>query len=194
MITNAIGEQNLLRGVVDSVECDECGAQFKEPLRSEVEDSTATPLRTGNERFLALAYRVSPQLGSRAVALVVPVNRVVEIIDVTSWSAMPGGADHVRGMIAWRKQAIVVLDPSCWVGLGNLPQESSRVIITKIGGVTLGLLAGPTVTKLSPNVPCIPTRHHVTLNQNRVLGVYDTTDLTIILPDWRGLIASNHTV
>ncbi len=206
MTTKAIDELNLLSSAggttavgidmsgVASVADGESGSQLEEPLRSEADDFTDTPSRTANERFLAFAYRVTVQPCGRAVALVVPVNRVVEIIDATSWSAIPDGADHVRGEIVWRKQAIVVLDPSCWVGLGNMPLESSRVVVTKIGGVIVGLLAGPTVTMLAPSVPCIPTRHHVTLNPNRVLGVYDTTDLTIILPDWRGFIASNRTV
>lgn len=206
MTTNAIDELNLLSSAggttavgidmsgVASVADGESGSQLEEPLRSEADDFTDTPSRTGNERFLAFAYRVTVQPCGRAVALVVPVNRVVEIIDATSWSAIPGGADHVRGEIVWRKQTIVVLDPSCWVGLGNVPLESSRVVVTKIGGVTIGLLAGLTVTMLAPSVPCIPTRHLVTLNPNRVLGAYDTTDLTIILPDWRGFIASNRTV
>ena len=194
MTTNAIDEPHRLRCAVGNLEGSDSGSQLVDPLRSDVEDSSGTPSRTGSERFLAFAYRVSAQLGSRDVALVVPVNRVVEIIDATSWSAIPDGADHVRGEIVWRKQALVVLDPSCWVGLGNMPLESSRVVVTKIGGVTMGLLAGPTVTMLAPSVPCIPTRHLVTLNRNRVLGVYDTTDLTIIMPDWRGFIAPHRTV
>lgn len=190
MTTNAIDELHLLSSAGGS---GEGSSQLEDSLRSEVEDSIGTSSRTGGERFLAFAYRVSSQPGSRAVALVVPVNRVVEIIDATTWSTIPGGADHVRGEIVWRKQAVVVLDPSCWVGLGNRPLESSRVVVTKIGGVIVGLLAGPTVTMLAPSVPCIPTRHLVTLNPNRVLGVYDTTDLTIIMPDWRGFIASHRT-
>ncbi len=191
MTTNAIDIDMFGAATVADIEC---GSQLEDPLRSEVEDSPGTPSRTGSERFLAFAYRVTSQPGGRAVALVVPVNRVVEIIDATTWSTIPGGADHVRGEIVWRKQAIVVLDPSCWVGLGNRPLESSRVVVTKIGGVIVGLLAGPTVTMLAPSVPYIPTRHLVTLNLNRVLGVYDTTDLTIIMPDWRGFIALNRRV
>ena len=194
MTTNAIDEPHRLRCAVGNLEGSECGSQLDDPLQSDVEDSPGTPSRTGSERFIAFAYRVTVQPGGRAVALVVPVNRVVEIIDATSWSAIPDRADHVRGEIVWRKQALVVLDPSCWVGLGNMPLESSRVVVTKIGGVTIGLLSGPTVTMLAPSVPCIPTRHLVTLNRNRVLGVYDTTDLTIIMPDWRGFIASHRTV
>ena len=153
---------------------------------------TTKSSRTDTERFLAFAYRDSTQPGGRRVALVVPVNRVVEIMDVTKWTVSPSGVEHDCGRIDWRKQEIAVLDPSGWVGLGVTPHESSRVVITKFDNVTVGLLTGPTVVMLASSVPCIPTRHLVAVNSDRVLGVYDTTDLTIILPDWRGFKASIH--
>jgi purine-binding chemotaxis protein CheW len=143
--------------------------------------------KVATDRWLAIGWQESP--GGRSIAIVVPVSIVVEVVDAPPATRVPGAPEHVRGLIEWRGRPLVVAEPSRWVGLSELA-ASPRVVVVRSGGRKIGLAAGTTVKVLTLNAPCIPSRHAIFFNPDTTLGAFDTTDATLVSPNWEAFLQS----
>lgn len=113
----------------------------------------------------------------------------IVVVDAPPATRVPGAPAHVRGLMEWRGRPLVVAEPSRWVGFGELA-SSPRVVVVRSGGTKIGLAAGTTVKVLTLNSPCIPSRHAFAFNPDATLGAFDTTDATIVSPDWEAFLQS----
>ena len=159
-------------------------SQF-DPNRPRVASKTGRKVAT--DRWLAIGWQESP--GGRALAIAVPVSIVVEVVDAPPATRVPGAPAHVRGLMEWRGRPLVVAEPSRWVGIGELA-ASPRVVVVRSGGTKIGLAAGTTVKVLALDAQCIPSRHAFAFNPDAILGTFDTTDATIVSPDWEAFLQS----
>lgn len=149
----------------------------------------ARPAKPAN-RLLALAWGELPGPTRRAVALGLPTPSAIEILPAVPPAAVPAAEDHVRGVVEWRGRPLTLLDPARWVGLTTAPRFA-RVVVAGFGGVRVGLVSGPEVRMLSAGTPVVPARHELTLKAERVRGVVDATDVTLVIPDWGRLVAGH---
>lgn len=137
-------------------------------------------------RWLGIGWACYPGPGDRPVVVAVPVGMVAEVIDAAPPAAVPNAAGHVRGVVGWRGRGLTVLDPLRWVGL-DVTTRTDRVLVVRAGGLTLGLAAGDGVKVLDPLAGAIPARRPLAHRADRVSGCFDTSDATVILPDWAAL-------
>lgn len=145
-----------------------------------------TGKKLASDRILAIAQREHPLPGGRLVGFGIPVGSVIEIIDLPVGTVVPGAAEHVREVVQWRTTALPVIDLSMWCGLATpLSTATSRraAIVRTVTGEKLGLLTGATVKMLTLPLPNIPVRRAITVNAERVAGLFDTNEMTLIIPD-----------
>jgi chemotaxis signal transduction protein len=140
------------------------------------------------ERMVLFAQAECALLGGRAVGFGVPAGCVTEVIDPPAGSPVPSGEPFVREVIAWRGQAVAVLDTARWCGV-PLPAPASRrvVLVRTPGRETVGLLAGDGVKLLPLPIPHLTTRRHLDVDPDRVKGVFDLTHVTVVVPDLSAL-------
>jgi chemotaxis signal transduction protein len=153
----------------------------------------ATPTRSravAAERWLAVGARTVLGDAARALFLALPVPLVVEVIDAPPPQVVPGSPAHVLGMLEWRGQPLALLDPGVWVGLEPLP-TSPRVVVVRGGRTTYGIAAGTTVKVLPTTTLGLPSRRAAFGHTANTLKVLDTTESTIILPDWSRLLSGD---
>lgn len=161
-----------------------------DPAADEEDVAPAPPAPAGKPgapgRWLGIGWAGYPDAGGRPVAVAVPAGVVAEVIDAPSPAGVPGAAGHVRGVVAWRGRGLAVLDPLRWAGLPGVG-ASSRVVVVRVGGRAVGLAAGAGVKALDPAAAAIPARRDLPHRPDRVRACFDTSDATILLPDWAAL-------
>jgi chemotaxis signal transduction protein len=140
-------------------------------------------------RLLTFARVEPPGRGGRPVVIGLPVGAVDEVCDVPAGNPVAGGEEHVRELVAVRGRPMMLADAARWVGL---PTEESftsrRVVVVRVGEHKVAVSAGSGVQVLPATIPCIPLRHRLPLRQDRLLGAFDASDFTIIVPRWTALV------
>ena len=87
-------------------------------------------------------------------------------------------------MSAWRGRALPVIDLAAWCGLRVQAVPNRRTIVVRTpNGEPIGLPAGHGIRMLPLPLPSVPARRPITLNRDRVLGVFDTNEQTLVIPD-----------
>ena len=147
------------------------------------------PARRGaSGRLLAIGCDAQEGCPGRPVVLCLPSENVVEVIGLGNVTPVPTGEDHVRGLIEWRGRPIPVLDPARWVGLATTDAAAVRGVVATVAGVRVALTTGSDVRLISADAPIIPARRQLGVRVERTLGVFDTTDATLVIPDWEQLV------
>ncbi len=145
--------------------------------------SAATPATaSAGDRLLLLARSELP--GGRAVALGVPVGMIAEVFDPGPGSAVPSAPEHLRELVVWRDLPIALVDAAVWVGLPPTPPSPRRAVVIRAGGLALAVATGGETRTLPAATPSLPTRRRLDLRSPRVLGTFDTTDVTVVVPNW----------
>ncbi len=91
---------------------------------------------TGPNELLQL---VTFRLGDEEYA--VNVAQVQEIVRLTTITAVPRSASHVEGVVNLRGRIVPVIDLACRFGLARRERsKTSRIVITEVGGRTVGML------------------------------------------------------
>ncbi len=143
-----------------------------------------SPAKLAADRLLVVRQIEYPLPGGRVVGFGLPVGCITEIIEAPVGTPVPGAADHVREVIAWRDRPLPVVDLATWCGLRTPLTPVRRVVVIRTAArEPLGLLTGPGVRMLPLPLPNIPSRRPITLDEDRVLGVFDTNDVTLVIPD-----------
>lgn len=144
-----------------------------------------------NDRLLTFDRIEYPRSGGRPVVLALPLELVAEVYDAPGGTPLPGAEAHVRELVVWRDKPLVVIDAGKWVGLPERAAVTRRVVVARLGGAAVGLLAGPVVQVVAGSLPCVPMRSRVALRRANVLAALDASDQTVIVPDWSRLSLSN---
>lgn len=161
----------------------------------EEEEATPAPTRPSaklaSDRLLVIGQVEYPLPGGRVVGFGIPVGCVVEIVEAADGTPIPGAADHVREVTEWRGKPLPVIDLANWCGLRAPPPAVRRVVVIRTATrEPLGLLTGTGVKMLPLPLPHMPTRRAITLTDDRVLGVFDTNEQTLVIPDLTKLTRS----
>ncbi|QEL13693.1 chemotaxis protein CheW [Limnoglobus roseus] len=144
-----------------------------------------------SDRLLVIGQSEYPLPGGRVVGFGLPVGCVVEIIEAPAGTLVPGAAEHVREVTEWRGKPLPVIDLAAWCGLRMPPPSVRRVVVIRTATrEPVGLLAGPGVRMFPLPLPNAPSRRPITLTEDRVLGVFDTNELTLVIPDLAKLTQS----
>lgn len=155
---------------------------------SDVEHATNLPAKPAVGRWIGIGSDAGD--GSRPTLVAVPSGMVVEVIDTPPVAAVPMAPEHVRGVIGWRGRALAVVDPFRWVGVAP-PAESPRVAVVRAaGGRTVALRAGNSVKPFDPDAGVIPARRPVGHVEERVAGFFDTSEATLVAPNWPAFFAA----
>lgn len=121
--------------------------------------------------------------GDRPVAVVLPAGQVAEILTGVPASPAPAAEEYVAGLFAWRGQSRALWDATAWAGLRSPGGRAEKVVVAAAGGGTVGLLA--TDARMVPVDPqTVSSRCPLDLRADRVAGVYDTTDTTLLDLAW----------
>ncbi len=151
---------------------------------------TSNSKRARVDRLLILGQYEYPLPGGRVVGFGLPIACVAEMIDAPPGSPVPGSSGHVREMSAWRGRALPVIDLAAWCGLRVQAVPNRRTIVVRTpNGEPIGLPAGHGIRMVPLPLPSVPTRRPITLNRDRVLGVFDTNEQTLVIPDLMKLSA-----
>ena len=146
----------------------------------------ATPTAaSAGDRLLLVARSEFP--GGRAVALGVPVGMIAEVFDPGPGSAVPSAPEHLRELVVWRDSPIALVDAAVWVGLPPTPPSPRRAAVVRTGGTPVAIATGGETRTLPADTPSLPTRRRLGLRTPRLLGAFDTTDVTVVVPNWPGL-------
>lgn len=151
---------------------------------------TVPSKRASVNRMVVLGQYEYPLPGGRVVGFGLPIACVAEMIDAPPGSPVPGAAGHVREMSAWRGRALPLIDLAAWCGL-RVPAASNRrtIVVRTPNGEPIGLPAGHGIRMVPLPLPSVPARRPITLNEDRVLGVFDTNEQTLVIPDLMKLSA-----
>lgn len=151
---------------------------------------TGNSKRTRVDRLLIMGQYEYPLPGGRVVGFGLPVACVAEMIDAPPGSPVPGSSGHVRELSSWRGRALPVIDLAAWCGL-RVPAAANRrtVVVRTPNGEPIGLSAGHGIRMVPLPLPSVPARRPITLNRDRVLGVFDTNEQTLVIPDLMKLSA-----
>ena len=86
-----------------------------------------------------LLQLVTFRLGGEEYA--VNVAQVQEIVRLTTITAVPRSASYVEGVVNLRGRIVPVIDLACRFGLPRRERsKTSRIVITEVGGRTVGML------------------------------------------------------
>ncbi|TZG28712.1 chemotaxis protein CheW [Sphingomonas montanisoli] len=95
--------------------------------------TTASAAR--DERLPLLRFTISDQL------FALPLDEIVEVLNVPQVAPLPGADDAVFGLIAWRETSLGVLSAASLLGLHRAAVTAqSRVIVVALGSHRFGLL------------------------------------------------------
>ena len=83
------------------------------------------------DRLLVIGQVEYPLPGGRVVGFGLPVGCVAEILEAPAGTPIPGAADHVRDVTAWRGRALPVIDLASWCGLRTPPTAGRRVVVVR---------------------------------------------------------------
>jgi chemotaxis signal transduction protein len=152
------------------------------------ERPAATPPPRANtrpaDRLLLFAQADCEALGGRAVGFGVPAGCVTEIIDPPAGTPVPAGRPHVREIVSWRGQPVSVIDLAHRCGVPVSAPTSRRVVLVRTPTrETVGLLAGTAVQLLPLPLAHLPTRRAIPCHAERVKGVFDLTQITVVIAD-----------
>lgn len=142
---------------------------------------------SAGDRLLLVAKSEFPGPGGRPVALGVPVGMVAEVCEPGPGSGVPSGPEHLLELVEWRSSAVALVDAAVWVGLPPTARTPRRAVVIRGGGTRLAVAAGGDVRTVTADTPHVSARRSLPVRADRVLGTFDTTDLTIVVPDWRKL-------
>jgi chemotaxis signal transduction protein len=135
----------------------------------------------GSDRLLVFDVTPDPQQGGRPVGFGVPAGWVVEIADVGEFTPLPA-ATHLRGVTGWRNRPASVIDLAAWVGLRPATETISRVVGVRTARGVMAFVTGTGVKLVGKGTPHILSRRPWQLNDDRVLGVLDFDDVSVVLP------------
>ncbi|WP_439630312.1 chemotaxis protein CheW [Gemmata sp.] len=138
-------------------------------------------------RLVTFSRTEYPGPGGRATSIGVPVEAVAEVYDPDPGSRVPGAADHARELVVWRGRPLVVIDALRWVGLPAAAPGSRRVVVVRTGSGAVGVPAGAAAQILPASTPCVAARRNLPLRWSRVAAAFDTSDQTVVVPDWSRL-------
>lgn len=97
---------------------------------------STTTESTGQHELVQL---VTFRLGQEEYA--VNVAQVQEIVRLTTITAVPRSASYVEGVVNLRGRIVPVIDLACRFGLARRERsKTSRIVITEVGGRTVGML------------------------------------------------------
>ncbi len=140
------------------------------------------------DRMVVLGQYEYPLPGSRVVGFGLSVGCVAEMIEAPPGTPVPGATSHVRELSVWRGRALPLVDLAAWCGLPVPPAPNRRVAVVRTpAGEPYGLPAGHGVRIVPLPLPSMPVRRAITLRADRILGVYDTNEQTIVVPDLKRL-------
>jgi chemotaxis signal transduction protein len=150
----------------------------------------ATKPTTRCEQLFVLGQYEYPLPGDRIVGFGLPLALVAGVIDAPPGTPVPGAPAHIRELSSWRGRSLPVVDLADWCGLRVPAQPNRRTVVVRTStGDPLGLPAGRGVRVLPLPIPNVVTRRTFTYNPDRVLGVFDTNEQTLIIPDLAQLAA-----
>ncbi len=143
---------------------------------------SATPSQLANRAFVCSIGTID----RRAVGFILPAANVQELLDSPTGSLLPNPHSHARALLSWRNQALVQIDLATWCGVPALSQLGSRVAVVRLPNLSLiALNVGPTVRLLNLPLTHIASRRIIAIDANHVLGIFDTNEYTLIVPDLR---------
>lgn len=139
---------------------------------------------TRTDRMIILGQFEYPLPGGRIVGFGLPIACIAELIEAPMGTPVPGTAEHVRELSEWRGRALPILDLSIWCGL-PVPAAGNRraLVIRTPHAEAVGLLVGHGVRIVPLPMPSVPARRTITLHEDRVLGVFDTNEQTVVIPN-----------
>ncbi len=117
------------------------------------------------------------------------LQQVVEVVETTPWTPLPGSPDHILGLIPWRGRPLALLDPLRRWDLGQTPAKACRhyLVARLTGGDLLALpLVGEQSIQALP-LPTSPTTKEAA-NLPHLLGCFALEDSTLLIPDLQGLV------
>ncbi len=152
-----------------------------EPLRPDFSQSTR---RAQSEHLVILGQYEYPLPGGRIFGFGIPLNCVAEIIEAPGGSIVPGAADCVRELSSWHDRPLPIIDLATWCGM-RVPQRALRrtAVIRLPHGERVGFPVGNGVRLIPLPIPNIPARRTHSIQTDRTLGVFDTNEQTIVIPD-----------
>ena len=71
-------------------------------------------------------------IAGRGVAI--PTTEVDSVVDIGAVVAVPGAGPALRGLAALRSRVVTVIDTGVALGVGAMPADSTRAIITRLDG------------------------------------------------------------
>lgn len=145
------------------------------------------PIRSNRprlDRMIVLGQYEYPLPGGQVVGFGLPLACVAEMIDAPDGAPVPGSADHVRELSAWRGRPLPLIDLAAWCGLRVPAVVNRRTVVVRLpSGEAIGVPAGNGIRIVPLPQPSVATRRTITLNPDRVLGVFDTNEQTLVIPD-----------
>lgn len=137
-----------------------------------------------SEHLVILGQYEYPLPGDRIFGFGIPLNCVAEIIEAPEGSVVPGAADCVRELSRWHDRPLPIVDLAVWCGM-RVPQRSLRrtAVVRLPHGECVGFPVGNGVRLVPLPMAHIPARRTHSIQTDRTLGVFDTNEQTIVIPD-----------
>lgn len=128
--------------------------------------------------------------GARPHLFGVGLRQVAEVLNPVPLVPVPGAVAFLRGLAAWRRRPVPVLDLSRRLDLGEgSPAPSHRLLILRSprGGAYCGIEVRPELRVESLPLPCRPLGDEP-FGTAPIFGAFDLTGETLIIPDVGALV------
>lgn len=144
---------------------------------------------TGDERLMVFTTSRGNS-AERRYRFGLSLRQVVEITDLGSLYPVPRAPGHIRGLVAWRDQPLVVVDLDRRLGLSDpyLGREERLLVARTAAGHLLGLPTNQQIQIRSLPIPG-QTIDTETSFAAPVLAAYESEDHLLVIPDLEQLSA-----
>ncbi len=166
-------------GILDAEDPPEPSGSQSEPRATRAEPGSAT----GDERLMVFTTSRGRTV-ERKYRFGLSLRQVVEITELGSLYPIPRAPGHIRGLVAWREQPLVVFDLDRRLGLSGpyLGREERLLVARTAGGHLLGLPTSPQI-----QIRSLPIPDHTPDSESRfaapVLAAYENEESRLIIPD-----------
>jgi chemotaxis signal transduction protein len=142
--------------------------------------------RRGGPRQLVLFSTTTAPPGRRSVVFGLSLAQVAEICEPLPVLTVPGAPEGVSGLVVWREHLVPVLDLAGRLGLpAAAPERRMRLLIAATPGPSalLAFPVRPGIRLLRLPAASLPSRRELPIPPDRVWGIVELEDDTVILPD-----------